>query len=269
MYHSISVPANRNIHPYFETNTSPQVFESQMRYLSEHGYSTISPDDVVALLSSGTADSRKKVVITFDDGFRDFYTNAAPILKNYGLTATMYLPTAYINQGGKPLLGKECLSWTEVRELHANGMNFGSHTVTHPTLRFMAENELEREIRNSKETIENELGVSITSFAYPYAFPEHDKAFAHRLRDLLKSSGYDNGVSTVVGSVQNLEERFFLRRLPVNSWDDLTFFRAKLNGDYDWLRIPQYLKKFLQRRFKERHAATPPMARQNNSEAGQ
>jgi peptidoglycan/xylan/chitin deacetylase (PgdA/CDA1 family) len=267
MYHSISTSLYESIHPYFETNTSPEVFDSQMKYLSEEGYSTISPSDVVALLHSGARDARKKVVITFDDGFRDFYTDAAPILKKYGLNATMYLPTAFIDQAGKPLLGKECLSWSEVRELYSIGMAFGSHTVTHPTLKFLPEIDLEREIRVSKETIENELGVSIDSFAYPYAFPEQDPAFAHRLRDLLKSSGYDNGVSTVIGSVQNLEERFFLRRLPVNSWDDLKFFRAKLDGDYDWLRIPQYLKKLIRRTLTERHAVTAPVAQPNSSDA--
>jgi peptidoglycan/xylan/chitin deacetylase (PgdA/CDA1 family) len=204
MYHSISKPSGGKVHPYFETNTAPEIFERQMKYLYDAGYSTLSPADVVAHLNSGTGDTSKKVVITFDDGFQDFYTQAFPVLQKYGLSATVYLPTAFIDTGTKPFLGKSCLNWSEVRELHKMGVAFGSHTVTHPTLKFMTEVDLEHEVCASKEAIENELGVSIDSFAYPYAFPEHDAAFAHRLRDLLKSAGYNSGVSTVIGSNQTL-----------------------------------------------------------------
>src|ERR1017187_2611362 len=245
MYHSISELSETNAHPYFETRTSPSVFEIQMKYLRDRGFSTISPADVVALVSSEQIDTKKKIVITFDDGFRDFYTHAFPILQKYGLNATVYLPTAYISQNKKLFLGKECMTWSEVRELNKLGVAFGSHTVTHPPLKLLSEADLEREIRCSKDTIENELGSSIYSFAYPYAFPEQDRAFMHRLRDALKGAGYHNGVSTVIGSVQSLEERFFMKRLPANSWDDPKFFQAKIEGDYDWLHSPQYLKKLM------------------------
>ena len=255
MYHSISELSRTNAHPYFETRTSPEVFELQMKFLCERGYSTISPADVVALLSTGEPNTNKKIVLTFDDGFRDFYTHAFPILQKCGLNATVYLPTEYINKKTKPFLGKECLTWAEVRELNKLGVAFGSHTVTHPTLRLLSESDLEREIRCSKEIIEDELGSSIYSFAYPYAFPEQDRAFLHRLRDALKGAGYHNGVSTVIGSVQSLEERFFMKRLPVNSWDDLKFFHAKIEGNYDWVHNPQYLKKLIRK-----HPTEPPAA---------
>ena len=247
MYHSISEPSGHYDHPYFEINTSVKVFADQMEYLHESGYVTISPAQAVTLLASKQLGERKYVVITFDDGFRDFYTHAFPVLQKYGLTATMYLPTAYINHRAQPFLGKECLTWTEVRELHSSGVMFGSHTVTHPLLRVLCESDLENEICNSKETIENELGDSIDSFAYPYAFPEEDKAFTHRLRDLLKTTGYHHGVCTVIGSEQSLEERYFLRRLPVNNWDDRALFRSKLRGDYNWLHTAQYIKKLIRR----------------------
>lgn len=255
MYHSVCENTCSESHPYFGTETSPSVFDAQMKYLRDSGFCPISIAGVISLLSSGEADDKKYVAITFDDGYRDFYTHAFPILSKYGLNATVYLPTAYIDQGPRPFNGKDCMTWSEVREMHKAGIEFGSHSVTHPMLRFLAEPELEQEIHESKETIESELGTSINSFAYPYAFPEQDVEFVHRLRDLLKAAGYQNGVSTVIGSVQCLEERFFLRRLPVNSWDDPTFFQSKLEGDYDWLRRPQYLRKFVKRRLREEHAA--------------
>jgi peptidoglycan/xylan/chitin deacetylase (PgdA/CDA1 family) len=247
MYHSISEPTGNVVHPYFEMSTSARIFESQMKCLREDGYVTISPAQAVTLLASKQLGERNYVVITFDDGFRDFYTHAFPILQKYDLKATMYLPTAYINQGSQPFLGRTCMNWDEVRELHNAGVMFGSHTVSHPLLRVLPEPELEREICESKGKIEDELGSSIDSFAYPYAFPEEDKAFTHRLRDLLKATGYHHGVSTVIGSVQAMEERYFLRRLPVNTWDDVELFRSKLRGDYNWLHSAQYVKKLIRR----------------------
>jgi peptidoglycan/xylan/chitin deacetylase (PgdA/CDA1 family) len=253
MYHSISEVSHTDTHPYFAAETSPKVFAEQMRFLHDNDYCTISPAEVVTLLSSGQTDKKKFVVITFDDGYRDFYTEAFPILNQLGMSATVYLPTAYIKQRSSPFKGKECLTWAEVRELHKAGVGFGSHTVTHPKLTGLCHAELERELRRSKEKIENELGCAVQSFAYPYAFPEQDREFAHRLRDLLMVTGYNNGVSTILGTVQSLEERYFLKRVPANSWDDLAFFEAKIQGNYDWLHNVQYLKKLILQRF----AGTP------------
>jgi peptidoglycan/xylan/chitin deacetylase (PgdA/CDA1 family) len=244
MYHSISDREADGRHPYFDTRTSPRVFEQHMKLLRDLNYSVISPATVVAKFDKKDMENRKCAVITFDDGFRDFYTNAFPILTKYGFTATMYLPTAYIQQQNQSFKGMNCLSWNEVRELQRAGMQFGSHTVTHPVLKQISHSELETELRRSKQTIEQELGDAVTSFAYPYAFPEEDREFSHRLRGALEGAGYQNGVSTVIGSTHSLEEKFFMKRLPANSWDDPALFQAKLDGDYDWLRGPQYMRKW-------------------------
>src|SRR6266513_1050879 len=249
MYHSISETSDTAVHPYFSVETSPAVFEAQMQFLRDNGYCTISPADVIALLSSGQTDGKKYVVITLDDGYRDFYTSAFPVLNKLGMSATVYLPTAFIKQKSSPCKGKKCLTWAEVRELHRAGVLFGSHAVNHPKLTGLCHAELERELRRSKEKIESELGCAVGSFAYPYAFPEQDREFAHRLRDLLMVTGYNNGVSTILGTVQSLDERYFLKRVPANSWDDLTFFEAKIQGNYDWLHRVQYLKKLIRQRF--------------------
>ncbi len=239
MYHSISNDSCKSVHADFPLETSTPVFEAQIRYLYENGYATLSTADAVGLLNCGQSASKKYVVLTFDDGFHDFYTNAFPILNKYGFNATVYLPTAYINSRSRPLLGKDCLTWTEVKELGKSGVSFGSHTISHSKLENMSDAVLEREIRGSKEIIEENLGTPVRSFAYPYAFPEQDRGFAHRLRDLLRAAGYHDGVSKVVGTVQSLEERFFLRRMPVNTRDGIALFEAKLEGDYDWFHTVQ------------------------------
>ena len=249
MYHSIAEPSTDSRHPYFGTITSPAVFEQQMRYLHENGFETLAPADIFANGETSIRIVRKPVIITFDDGFLDFYTNAQPILAKYGFTAIVYLPTAYIQKTTATFKGLDCLTWSEVRELSRAGVLFGSHTVTHPVLKEVNHDQLEAELRDSKSTIENELGFAIDSFAYPYAYPQHQREFVQRLRSVLVDAGYQNGVSTIIGSTHGIEDRFCLKRLPANSWDDPTFFAAKLNGDYDWLGNVQYLSKSLKAKF--------------------
>jgi peptidoglycan/xylan/chitin deacetylase (PgdA/CDA1 family) len=202
---------------------------------------------VVRLLSDERSDSKKYVAITFDDGYRDFYTHAFPILNKFGYMATAYLPSAYIGQRSRQFLDKDCLTWPEVRELHRSGVMIGSHTIHHAKLDGVRESYLEQEIRGSKDAIEFELGAPITSFAYPYGFPDRDFGFVHRLRDALKAVGYRDGVSKVIGTKHSLDERFFMRRVPVNTADQLSLFAAKLEGDYDWLHGAQSFMHMLRR----------------------
>jgi peptidoglycan/xylan/chitin deacetylase (PgdA/CDA1 family) len=140
---------------------------------------------------------------------------------------------------------KEYLTWQELREMHAYGIRIGSHTVTHPELCRLSPSQIEFEIRQSKETIENKLGESIRSFSYPYAFPEQNKKFVEMLKDLLQTHGYEEGVTTIIGTASHSHDWFFLPRLPVNSFDDLEFLKAKLNGAYDWLHSIQFASKFI------------------------
>lgn len=248
MYHSIPDDVTTgHAHPYFSTETSVRVFESHMKILRDSGYRTVTTAEVVALASAPRKPHDRAVAITFDDGYHDFYANAFPILQKYGFQATVYLSTRYVDDQTATFNGKKCMAWQEVRELRRHGISFGSHTVNHPQLRHVSLSDLEHEVSSSKQVIEDRLGETIRSFAYPYAFPESDVSFTHTLRNLLEDSGYDNGVSTVIGSFHSPHDRFFLKRLPVNSWDDLALFRAKLEGSYDWLHVAQYLRKKFER----------------------
>jgi peptidoglycan/xylan/chitin deacetylase (PgdA/CDA1 family) len=242
MYHSISDNLFGMSHPYFHINTSPETFSQQMRWLRHAGYRTLDLAEAWAGLEAG-ADFSKRVVITFDDGYRDFYTDAMDVLKQCGFTATIFLATDRIRNTPARIEGADYLTWSEVRELHAEGIRFGAHTVTHPDLRSLGPDQIEYELGCSKEIIEQNLGDAVKSFSYPHGFPEEDRPFARFLQDLLENQGFENGVSTVIGRAQRKNNRFFLPRLPVNSWDDPWLFEAKLKGGYDWLHWPQLLKK--------------------------
>jgi peptidoglycan/xylan/chitin deacetylase (PgdA/CDA1 family) len=241
MYHSISDDDESNVHPYYRTKTSPAKFAAQVKFLRENGYKTCSL--AAALQHVQLAAQAKLVVITFDDGYRNFYHHAFPVLNQYGFGATVFLPTAYIGENPVSFKGTDCLTWAEIRELSRHGVAFGSHTVTHPQLHELSVAKIQEEIVISRRTIEDMLGYAVESFAYPYAFPQTDTEFKKMLGDLLRQAGYQNGVCTVVGRGNPRSEPLFLERLPVNSCDDAPLFEAKLAGAYDWIGKSQYIAK--------------------------
>lgn len=242
MYHSISESNSGNSRPYYQTATSPEVFAQHIKFLHENGYRALSLDEAVQLLA-GNGSSQKSVVITFDDGLADFYSHAFPILSEHSFTATVFVITGLLKTQRTWFKAKECLTLSEVRELHSQGISIGSHTATHPELKLLKQDEVENELSGSKKTLEDVLGAPVRSFAYPFAFPEADRGLVTCLANILSRCGYENGVSTILGTAKAGANRWFLPRLPVNCWDDLRFFRAKLEGAYDWLHGPQYLVK--------------------------
>jgi peptidoglycan/xylan/chitin deacetylase (PgdA/CDA1 family) len=254
MYHGIRDLAS-SVHPYYETNTSPEMFARHMEFLRSSGYAPVGLEEAVRFIAD-EKDCTKYVVITFDDGFRDFCLAAYPILRKHGFVATVFIPTGLLGNQRSQWKGADLMTWSEVRELQSCGIRFGSHTVNHPELEKLNEKQIEREVGQSKQTLEDKLGVPIKSFAYPYAFPEHNRVFAKRLAEILANYGYENGVSTIIGRARSSDNRFFLPRLSVNTWDDRLLFQAKLEGGYDWLHLPQSIHK------KLRHYVRPNVAPQ-------
>jgi peptidoglycan/xylan/chitin deacetylase (PgdA/CDA1 family) len=242
MYHGISDESERGS-AYYKVNTAPAVFERQMRFLKERGYSTICLSEAVRLLNRRESAGARRVVISFDDGYRNFYTHAFPILQKFGFTATMFLPTGYIGVSRASFKGIDCMTWEEVRQLRKAGIEFGSHTVTHPKLVELNWVDVERELRESKREMETQLGARVTTFAYPFAFPQANPLFVQKFGDALVENGYRCCLTTEVGRARPGDDVYRLKRLPVNSEDDVNLFRAKLEGGYDWLALPQAVVK--------------------------
>ncbi|HTV05385.1 MAG TPA: polysaccharide deacetylase family protein [Acidobacteriaceae bacterium] len=235
MYHSIGNEDHSGRHAYFQTAVSPETFSEQMEHLHRGGYRTCTPAEAVALLASSAGTGERIVVITFDDGYRDFYFHAFPVLSQFRFSATVFLPTSYIGRSAKDFKGRKCLTWPEIRELQRHGMAFGSHTVSHPQLRTLDRVAIEKELTDSKKAIEDSTGLPVESFAYPYAFPQVDIEFRRMLRSVLQAAGYRSGVCTIVGRTSPDSDPYFLERLPVNDADDAALFEAKLRGAYDWV----------------------------------
>ncbi len=243
MYHSIADEPEENVSPYYRTVTRPELFAAHLAWLRAAGYEVLGLQAAWEKFRRGDSSATRLAAITFDDGFRDFYTAALPALRRHQCGATMFLPTAFIGQERRSFKGRECMTWDEVREAQRDGIEFGSHTVNHPKLYELDLPRLRAELKDSKTVMEVELGRPIRSFAYPFAFPSADRAFVKMFAGLLKETGYDCNVTTKIGLAGRRDDPFTLKRLPMNSADDEALFRAKLDGAYNWLAWPQTMIK--------------------------
>jgi peptidoglycan/xylan/chitin deacetylase (PgdA/CDA1 family) len=241
MYHSISDDPEPGISPYFRVATSPTRFRQQMLWLRDRHYSVIDLTTALKRLQEPSRPEDRSVVITFDDGFRDFMSDAWPVLTEFGFTATVFLPTAFIGETRKSFKGRECLTWQDVRSLHRAGISFGTHTATHPVLYHLPWNDIRRELRESRIQLEDELSAPVSAFAYPYAFPQEDGEYVRRFTAELRDQGYAAAVTTAIGRPRCGSDPLVLTRLPINQMDDARLFAGKLHGAYDWMGALQSL----------------------------
>lgn len=249
MYHSVAEEDESTVPPYYRIATAPSQFLQQMTWLHEQGYRSVNLASAVRQLHGGKSTATKTVVITFDDGYRNFCQHAFPVLDRFGFTATMFLPTASIADQPRVFNRRECMTWSDVRDLQQRDISFGSHTVNHPQLHGLDRGRIRDEIVRSRKAIEDKTGLAVDSFAYPYAFPQTDEPFIDMVRGILEEAGYSYGVCTRIGRAGMASDPLFLQRLPVNNADDVALLEAKMAGAYDWVGWTQSaLKKVRSKR---------------------
>lgn len=183
-----------------ELRMPPEQFAEQMTYLKEEGYESVSLNQLYTAAYQGGILPEKPFVITFDDGYEDNYTNAYPIIKENGFTATVFMVTSYID-------GKGYLSWAQLQELVANGWEIESHTVNHPYLTQIDSAILLKELKNSKEQLERELGKKVNFIAYPYG------AVNGNVVSALQDAEYLMAVTTERGWAGGKDDAWSLRRI--------------------------------------------------------
>jgi peptidoglycan/xylan/chitin deacetylase (PgdA/CDA1 family) len=131
-----------------------------MDFLAERGYRVVAMRRLEELLGSGRVPDEKTVVVTLDDGYRDAYTEAFPVLRTRGFGATIFVITDLIDN-------PRYLSVAQLRELSASGFEIGSHSASHSDLPSLNPQRLRREVVDSRSTLERILGGPVTSFCYP------------------------------------------------------------------------------------------------------
>ncbi len=176
MYHMVSEPRTAAEKRYA---CPPQQFDAHLKMLSREGFNVISGAALADFYMHNLPLPKKSVLITLDDGFEDNYTQAFPLLKAYHFTALIYLITGLIGQTNEwmsePEFSKrKLLSWSQIKEMAAYGITFGSHTVSHPKLNELDNNSVSQQLSQSKQTIEDHLGGDCLHFAYPYGLLNED-----------------------------------------------------------------------------------------------
>jgi peptidoglycan/xylan/chitin deacetylase (PgdA/CDA1 family) len=237
----------------------PELFEQQMVYLQQAGYQCLSLGEAVRRWRDGLAQPSKSFVLTFDDGYQDLYTNAWPVLERYGFTATVFLVTGRAGhesdwKGQTGPSAAPLLSWKEVRELSRLGLDFGSHTLSHPRLTSLDDEQAMCEILQSKAMIEDRSGVKIDLFSYPYS------DFDNRIQRMVAESGY----IAACGGDQGAWGLFNLWRAQCVNNEDWRSFSWKARGWHHrliWLREQSCLGRPLRhivRTFREsQHSRLP------------
>jgi peptidoglycan/xylan/chitin deacetylase (PgdA/CDA1 family) len=163
MYHYVSVPPPDADVYRLDLSVTPQQFVEHVAWLADNGFTSISLDDLYDALTAGAPLPPKPVILTFDDGYADAYTNAFPVLRQYGMTGTFFVVTEWIDthQPGY-------LTWDEARTMAAAGMSIQSHTRSHQYLTDGCDYDCRvYQILGSVETIQAEIGVRPRFFCYP------------------------------------------------------------------------------------------------------
>ncbi len=230
MYHKIGIPPRES--RMKKLWVEAKKFERQIDYLVKNRYNILTFAELVDNLTLGKSISDKTVIIGFDDGFENNYTEAFPILKRYNLKAVIFLTVAYI--GGKSdweepsvEFSHPMLNWEQICEMAEYGIEFASHTLTHINLVFCQNNYklLEYEINESKRILEEKLKQPITAFSYPYGAG----AYNEKIKEIVKKAGYKTACGIKQGKVPfSPPDLFNLKRILVRGDDNMIDFRMNL-----------------------------------------
>jgi len=214
MYHSISDHATPKYKPFA---VSPALFAEHMAYLCQHKYTPITVTQFInTRVKSSSALPERPVIITFDDGFADFFTGAFPVLLRFGFPATLYITTAFINGTSRWLrregeAARPMLTWNQLTEISASGIECGGHSHCHPQLDTLPLAQAQEEIVYCKNLLEDHLGQEVSTYAYPYGY--HSAV----IKRLVREAGYTSACTVKNEMSSEATDPLALKRLTVSS----------------------------------------------------
>jgi peptidoglycan/xylan/chitin deacetylase (PgdA/CDA1 family) len=227
MYHRVSDTGVPELARY---RVDPWAFEQQLRFLRQHGYHSVTANDLLAAIRSGEPLRGRPIMLTFDDAYRDFYETAWPLLQKYDFTADVFVVTDKVagcadwdSSYGEPA---PLMTWDEIETLEAEGIVFGSHLATHRAADCLSTVELLHEGESSRLALETRLGENVRAIAFPFGI--HNR----RVVNTLKLCGYEIGVTTEYGIAAMWMDPMTLPRVEVEGSDDLATFAWKIERNH-------------------------------------
>jgi peptidoglycan/xylan/chitin deacetylase (PgdA/CDA1 family) len=221
MYHYISEPTpNADVYRR-DLSVTPANFEAQLGWLRSQGYEGITLTDLAYHLALGWPLPEKPVVLTFDDGYLDNYTNAFPLLQEYGYVGTFFLVTGPIDFGNP-----DYVTWDMVQKMHQGGMDFQPHSYRHFDLHGKDLDFLIFEILAPKEAIEARTGETVRFFSYPSG------SYDQQTVAVLKSAHFWGAVVTEQGATHTSDDLFELNRVRVRGDHTIEDFAELMT--FDW-----------------------------------
>jgi peptidoglycan/xylan/chitin deacetylase (PgdA/CDA1 family) len=216
-YHYVRTNPNRNDRMGFALSVTPADFAAQMDWLARNNFHTITTEDLYAYLNGTRGLPSRPVILTFDDGYADFYTTALPILRSHDFRAVAYVVSSFVGQPGY-------MTAAQVREADQSGIEIGSHTVTHADLARMSVGAVRQQLLGSKEFLERLLGHSVVSFCYPSGRVNSMVAIE------VANAGYHDATTTRFGFWHTLADRYIWTRLRVSGGEPTDQFAAAVLG---------------------------------------
>lgn len=201
MYHYVEFVKDEGDAIRKSLNIIPPIFDNQVKTLQEAGYTFLTMADLANIIAEKIKPPKKGVVLTFDDGYRDFYTDVFPILKKYQAKATSYVVNNFL---GLP----NNLTKEQLQELiDSKLVEIGAHTLNHTYLKGLQLERVRNEVEESKKELEKLLNQKVISFAYPYG------VFDEQALAVVKEAGFETAVTTTLGKYSSEYNRLFLNRI--------------------------------------------------------
>ena len=215
MYHSISNEKSRS-----GFIISVRKFRREMDYLKRNGYTTLSIQEAISFLNNRKEIPRKSVLLTLDDGYADIYTNAFPILKQFGFKAALFIITDTIDHN------KDYLTSEQLKYMSQYGMDIESHTLNHGNLKLLSYEQQFNALKLSKDKIESLIGKKVCAIAYPCG------EYNHSTLEAARNAGYQVAFTTTPGYAKRFRDVLTVKRLGMYRTDSLNMFKNKV-GNYN------------------------------------
>ena len=201
---------------------APEVFADQLAYLHDAGFTAVTAGALAQILAGGAgALPERPVVLTFDDGYGDFYSQALPLLKQYGHTATVFPTTGWV---GTELGRRWMLNWRELSEIAEAGIEIGAHSHDHSELDRLSGDKLRDELDGPKRMLEDKLGLAVPGLSYPFGL------WNAKARRAAREAGYTYAYAVGNAMATSGSDAFTLPRLTVERTTTMERFGAMVNG---------------------------------------